>query len=219
MSCSVSSPSTDLKIALEQMRASVAAQGARNGLAAAVQGAILAFLNVLMTLLADFRAGKLESVAPVAEGAVCGVEAWVAGTDCVGAVTPGRVGPLGDATHRFAGASGVAGAGRTTEAVQSPASAWDTRNQPSPAAAMLVPPTPEPSALKRGGECYGPGWVNAVGSSPRRVACLASRLFGPSGGKKRKGARGSRRSSPVPARDVVWVRLAFARPPCRASPG
>ncbi len=67
----------DLKSTLEEMRASVAAQGMRKGLAAhaglagAIQEAILGLLSVLLAMLADFRDGRLAPLAPVAEeGAV-----------------------------------------------------------------------------------------------------------------------------------------------------
>jgi hypothetical protein len=60
----------DLKDTLEEMRASVAARGARKGLRGAIQAAILGFLEAFLALLADFRAGKLAPIAPVAEGAV-----------------------------------------------------------------------------------------------------------------------------------------------------
>ena len=69
-------PTTDLKDTLEEMRASVAARGARKGLAGALQAAMLKFLEVLLALLTDFRDGRLA--APVVEdtrvptGPLCG---------------------------------------------------------------------------------------------------------------------------------------------------
>ena len=53
-----------LKNSLEDLRASVAGQGTNRGLAGVLQEAMLSVLNLLMTLLADFRAGKLAPVAP-----------------------------------------------------------------------------------------------------------------------------------------------------------
>jgi hypothetical protein len=69
MSDPAASPTTDLKDTLEEMRASVAARGARKGLAGAIEKAILGLLEMLMALLADFRAGRLAAVSAVADGA------------------------------------------------------------------------------------------------------------------------------------------------------
>jgi hypothetical protein len=74
---------TDLKSTLEEMRASVAARGARKGFAVragltgAIEEAFLRLLTVLLAILEDFRAGRLARMAPVGE---------VAGDDADGAV-------------------------------------------------------------------------------------------------------------------------------------
>jgi hypothetical protein len=52
-------PTGHLEHTLEEMRASVAAEGTRKGLAGALQVVILSFLETLMALLAEFRAGRL----------------------------------------------------------------------------------------------------------------------------------------------------------------
>ena len=64
---------TDLRNTLEEMRASVAAEGARDGLAGAMNRAFLKICEILIALLMDFRAGKLAPVVAVAgaEGAAC----------------------------------------------------------------------------------------------------------------------------------------------------
>src|SRR5215472_8237515 len=65
----VPSAPTDLKTALEEMRASVAARRTRTRVGEAIQEAILGLLNTLMAILEDLRAGRLAPVAPVAEAA------------------------------------------------------------------------------------------------------------------------------------------------------
>ena len=54
---------TDLSSTLEGIRAAIAAEGAGNGLAGKLQAAILRLLEVLVALLADFRAGRLSGLA------------------------------------------------------------------------------------------------------------------------------------------------------------
>jgi hypothetical protein len=58
------SPTDHLAISLDEMRASMAAAAARKGLAGALAAAILAFLETLAMLLAEFRAGRLVAVPP-----------------------------------------------------------------------------------------------------------------------------------------------------------
>ena len=58
-------PPTDLKDTLEEMRASVAGEAVRARLDAMVQKAILRLLEVILALLADYRAWKLARAAVV----------------------------------------------------------------------------------------------------------------------------------------------------------
>jgi hypothetical protein len=57
---------TDLKSTLEEMRASVAAECRRKGLALAIQEAILGLLACLMAMFADFQAGRLGAAVEAA---------------------------------------------------------------------------------------------------------------------------------------------------------
>ena len=57
-------PPDRLKDKLEEVRASVAGQGANAGLAGVLQEAILRLVSLLLALVEDFRAGRLAPVAP-----------------------------------------------------------------------------------------------------------------------------------------------------------
>jgi hypothetical protein len=157
---------THLKDTLEEMRASAAAQCARRGLRGAIQEAILGFLEVLLTLLADFRAGRLTPVAADGTGEEAG------GTDGAAAYpSPSRfpgsspgAGPSlslkgrgiqeGDGTGEEAGGAAVC---PSPYQFAGPSRRVDRRVTPE------VPPiSPDPSALEGGGECCWPGCANAA---------------------------------------------------------
>ena len=57
-------PADPLTSSLAELRLACAAEGTRKGLAGALQAAILAFLETLLALLAEFRAGRLAAEVP-----------------------------------------------------------------------------------------------------------------------------------------------------------
>ena len=81
----------------------VAAHGARKGLAGVMQEAILALVSLLMTLLEDFRAGRLAPLAVAAANGAGGVHVRADRADCTGEesgpvdavanASPSRTGP------------------------------------------------------------------------------------------------------------------------------
>jgi hypothetical protein len=117
MSSAAASPTTDLKDTLEEMRASVAARGARKGLRGAIQEAILGLFEVLLALLADFRAGRLAPVAEdVARGAAAAGPALSVGSHCAGR----NGGPIEGRGMQDCGGFAEEGANGTVRAVAPP---------------------------------------------------------------------------------------------------
>jgi hypothetical protein len=75
-------PADRFAINFKEMRATMAAEETRKGLAGALQAAILRLLNAIVALLADLRAGRLAAEAPAsapcAASATCAVSAEAA---------------------------------------------------------------------------------------------------------------------------------------------
>ena len=59
------SAAPDLAVILGEMRAAIASEGPRNGLAGKLQAVFLGILEMLAAMLADFRAGRLAAMAAV----------------------------------------------------------------------------------------------------------------------------------------------------------
>jgi hypothetical protein len=76
MTTAAPSPTGHLDISLGEMRAALVAEGTRKGLSGAVAAALLSLLDLILALLADFRAGRLAAAAPqgVAAGAPCAAD-------------------------------------------------------------------------------------------------------------------------------------------------
>ena len=164
-------PTTDLKDTLEEMRASVAARGARSGLRGAIQEAILGFLETLLALLAEFRAGRLA--APASGDAAGGADGTVAEpSPSFGAgPRPGADGALALSSASMLlpptspDPSALEGRGEyhgADGAVDDPSPSLSLRLRPGAdgalalsSASMLLPPTsPNPSALEGRGEYH-----------------------------------------------------------------
>ena len=139
-------PSTDLKDTLEEMRALVAARGARKGLRGAIQEAVLGLLEVLLALLADFRAGRLAAPAPASADAAGAGRA-------LAYPSPSRIGPhsceqkwepvAGPSSVRFAalrgrGIQGTNDAGDGGAAVVAASQAVEPRQHANSAALAAV---------------------------------------------------------------------------------
>jgi hypothetical protein len=142
-----------LTITLDGMRAAMAAEGARKGLAGALLAAILGFLDTLVALLAEFLAGTLAALAP-SPRAACPIVPRGAGPGIAAAEeTPAAALPdVGDA--------GVAGGAAATEARA------QTRIAPPPACAaggcIQATGLPKRARVRRTGTSPRP-----PGSSPR----------------------------------------------------
>jgi hypothetical protein len=190
-------PPTDLRNTLEEVRASVAAQGTRKGLAGTVQDAILKFLEVFLTMLMDFRAGRLGALAPentptptLPRESGRGGESGDGGDGTTLTLSP-ELKPGGEPN----------GSGTVAEA--SPCAGTEVR----PRHDALRPPTIRTSATF----VEGGAQTSCAAPRPQRFRLFA---FG-----RRWRLRG-RRVSPGRWRDAPGMRRAFppCTPPCRAGP-
>jgi hypothetical protein len=147
---------TDLKDTLEEMRASVAARGARKGLAGAIEKAMLGLLELFLALLADFRAGRLAPPAPASESGEDGVVSYPSPSRtgahlCQQKWEPAagpapRVKPGGDASLSPKGLQGANGAGDGGETVVAAASQGvelSHRGDPPRPHGRALAPTPD----------------------------------------------------------------------------
>ena len=167
----------DLGRRLEEVRTAIAAEGARKGLAGTVQGAILRLLEVLLAILADFRAGRLAAVAP-------GAAATDADPARRGGGPPSASGGCAD-WRAAGGAMEPAPAGRPGLR-RLEGDSFETN-----------PPDGSPSARAAEEICAGPNATHralvAAASGPReRASTLRRRVSirrGPSGGHRRAPAR------------------------------
>jgi hypothetical protein len=125
-------PADGFSNALDELRAAVAAEAQRGGLVAKLAAALLSLLETLAALLADFRAGRLASVAP----APCPVSAGTAAESGPAPLRPdSEVAPKGTAGARArqrAGASASAAIGERVAATTSPTGRVRGRNPALP---------------------------------------------------------------------------------------
>ena len=182
----------DLRSMLEELRASMASECARKGVRGKLAAAILRLLETLLTIVADFRAGRLaapEAPAPILPRAAKAGEKAAIGGACPTTHAPGAdqvcepaCAPEASESRRAAGVSrgrrpaAAASAGRPAHAGAGRGTARDPGNAagaPRSASARVA----EPVGSRRGKRRRSPFVMASRRRRPMRAAAVRERLF------------------------------------------
>jgi hypothetical protein len=172
MTTAAPSPTGHLDISLGEMRAAMAAEGTKKGLAGAVAAALLSLLDLIVALLAEFRAGKLAALAPQGDegGGIRCIRQRSAESDypcqqppagCQGAATRRIPAPGSEAGASFVGTTG------TPYGASATCAASATHDTSEMSAAEPAPTQPRPALDD---ERLGPG--NRARFAPAQMETL-----------------------------------------------
>jgi hypothetical protein len=207
---------------MDEVRASLGAEGARNGPGAALARVMLRFLETLVNLLLDFQAGRLVLPAPAVRGGSVGNAAGR--NDAAAPVFfswPVAYPGLADASSGHAGGGGQAGSQGGTE-ISGAAPRDGARPSPQSSAADAGEREWRPAAGKEqaaaGVLAPGPRWRVRCGLRVRRSRIaprfgFAADRFIQAIDLRRRGGRGRAREPPNFKKRRA-VRDVFAQPYC-----